>query len=138
MEIDKSGWSGEGEFTAFCLEALESIEGLDLVRVEDAPATRADAGFNFVSNEIYVRAPAHVRRERIRMMGLLVWSRRVREPAMTIEQLAARLTTMPTVGAPDFTDESMIQYLRTERIVPPYQTRGIKIVEMVRIYLLPD
>jgi hypothetical protein len=28
----------------------------------------------------------------------------------------------------------MLQYLRTERIVAPYQTKGYKIVEMVRIY----
>jgi hypothetical protein len=28
----------------------------------------------------------------------------------------------------------MVQYLRTERIVPPYQTRGYKLVELVRIY----
>jgi hypothetical protein len=27
-----------------------------------------------------------------------------------------------------------MQYLRTERIVPPYQTRGYKLVELVRIY----
>jgi hypothetical protein len=28
----------------------------------------------------------------------------------------------------------MVQYLRTERIVPPYQTRGYKLVELVRVY----
>jgi hypothetical protein len=28
----------------------------------------------------------------------------------------------------------MLQYLRTERVVPPYQTKGYKVVEMVRIY----
>ena len=28
----------------------------------------------------------------------------------------------------------MLQYLRTERIVPPYQTKGYKLVELVRIY----
>ena len=28
----------------------------------------------------------------------------------------------------------MLQYLRTERIIPPYQTRGYKLVELVRIY----
>jgi len=28
----------------------------------------------------------------------------------------------------------MLQYLRTERIVPPYQTRGYKLVELVRVY----
>jgi hypothetical protein len=28
----------------------------------------------------------------------------------------------------------MIQYLRTERVVAPYQTRGIKVIELIRIY----
>ena len=28
----------------------------------------------------------------------------------------------------------MLQYMRSERIVPPYQTRGYKLVELVRIY----
>jgi hypothetical protein len=28
----------------------------------------------------------------------------------------------------------MIQYLRTERVIPPYQTRGYKLIELVRIY----
>jgi hypothetical protein len=38
------------------------------------------------------------------------------------------------VGAPDYADEGMLQYLRSERIVPPYQTRGYKLVELVRVY----
>ena len=38
------------------------------------------------------------------------------------------------VGPPDYGDEGMLQYLRAERIIPPYQTRGYKLVEMVRIY----
>ena len=41
---------------------------------------------------------------------------------------------MDDVGAPDYSDDAMLQYLRTERVVPPYQTRGYKIVELVRIY----
>ena len=28
----------------------------------------------------------------------------------------------------------MIQYLRAERIIPPYQTKGYKLVELIRIY----
>jgi hypothetical protein len=28
----------------------------------------------------------------------------------------------------------MIQYLRTERVIPPYQTRGYKLIELIRIY----
>jgi hypothetical protein len=44
------------------------------------------------------------------------------------------LTALADVGAPDYADEGMLQYLRAERIVPPFQTRGYKIVELVRIY----
>jgi hypothetical protein len=28
----------------------------------------------------------------------------------------------------------MLQYLKTERVIPPYQTRGYKLVELVRVY----
>ena len=38
------------------------------------------------------------------------------------------------IGPPDYGDEGLIQYLRTERVIPPYQTRGYKLVELVRIY----
>ena len=44
------------------------------------------------------------------------------------------LTAAPEIGAPDYSDEGMLQYLRTERIIPPYQTRGYKLVELVRLY----
>ena len=58
----------------------------------------------------------------------------VQDRAMTVQQLEQALTTSPEVGAPDYSDEGMLQYLRTERIIPPYQTRGYKLVELVRIY----
>ena len=44
------------------------------------------------------------------------------------------MTAAPEIGPPDYADEGMLQYLRTERIVPPYQTRGYKLVELVRLY----
>jgi len=53
---------------------------------------------------------------------------------MTMAQLEAALTSDAAIGAPDYADGGMLQYLRTERIIPPYQTRGYKIVELVRIY----
>jgi len=34
----------------------------------------------------------------------------------------------------DYADEGMIQYLRTERVIPPYQTKGYKLIELLRIY----
>ena len=53
---------------------------------------------------------------------------------MTVADLQKALTAIDDVGAPDYADEGMMQYLRSERIVPPYQTRGYKLVELVRIY----
>ena len=38
------------------------------------------------------------------------------------------------IGEPDYADDGLLQYLRTERIIPPYQTRGYKLVEMIRMY----
>jgi hypothetical protein len=53
---------------------------------------------------------------------------------MSVVGLERFLAGLPDVGEPDYSDETMLQYLRTERIVPPYQTRGYKLVELVRIY----
>jgi hypothetical protein len=136
--IDRSNWSGEGAFTALCLDAIASFDDVIAVRVEDAPASRAGAGYNFISNEIYLHAPAAVRREVVRVLGLPVWRRRRSGPAFTPGTLAQRLAAKPAIGEADYVDDTMIQFLRTERIVPPYQTRGIKAVEMVRIYLVTD
>ena len=53
---------------------------------------------------------------------------------MTLSGLEAALALAPGIGAADYSDDTMLQYLRTERIVPPYQTKGYKLVELVRIY----
>ena len=53
---------------------------------------------------------------------------------MTIADLERALASAAAIGTPDYADDAMLQYLRTERIVPPYQTRGYKLVELVRIY----
>ena len=53
---------------------------------------------------------------------------------MTFEELVKVLEESEGIGPADYADEGMIQYLRTERIIPPYQTRGYKLVELVRIY----
>jgi hypothetical protein len=104
------------------------------VRVENAPATRSDADYNFISNELYVAFATVEREERIKRFGVLPASRTISEKSMTLSGLEAVLTAMAGIGAPDYSDEGMLQYLRAERIVPPYQTRGYKLVEMLRIY----
>jgi hypothetical protein len=116
MEFDAAEWSGEGAFTQVLVDALEAIPGIAFIKVADAPASRSDASFSFISNEIFVAFAAP------------------RGAAMSIPELSAVLEGTDGVGAPDYGDDGMLQYLRTERIVPPYQTRGYKLIELVRIY----
>jgi len=134
MEIDTSGWSGEGTFTGTLVEALKTLDEVAFLRVEDAPAAHSGAGYTFISNEVYVGfagtwKAGNGRRRRIGPFG-----RRVQGPGMTLAGLESRLASVAGIGAADYADERMLQYLRTERIVPPYQTRGYKRVEMVRLY----
>lgn len=135
MILDKAAWSGDGDFTIELLAALEGIEEIAALKVEDAPATRSGTGFNFLVNEIYVAFGTERRTDTRRLLGLIPVPRPVEVPRMTLSGLEARLATLPGIGAPDYSDEGMLQYLRTERVVQPYQTRGYKMVEMVRIYL---
>ena len=133
-EIDVSKWSGEGTFTQTLIDRLKAIEGLSLVRVEDAPASRSEADYNFMSNEIFVAFETVVRKESTRRLGLFPATRDVSYKKMTIADLETRLTSISDIGSPDYSDDGMLQYLRTERIIPPYQTKGYKLVELVRIY----
>jgi hypothetical protein len=134
MELDTSKWSGEGTFTELLVERLRTLDAIALVRVEDAPASRSEADYNFISNELFIAFTTKIRNERIRRFGILPGSRAVVEKEMTMVGLEQALTGLADIGAPDYADEGMLQYLRTERIVPPYQTRGYKLVELVRIY----
>jgi hypothetical protein len=134
FELDTSAWSGEGTFTQLLLDRLRDVTGVRFVRVEDAPATRSEADYNFISNELFVDFETTDRKERTTRFGFLPATRVVTEKSMTIRGLEAALTATADVGAPDYGDDGMLQYLRAERIVPPYQTRGYKIVELVRIY----
>jgi hypothetical protein len=124
VELDTSRWSGDGAFTRLLIDALSAIEPVHRVRIEDAPASRTGSGFSFISNEIYVTFHRH---------GLL----RGRRLKMTLSGLELALAARTEIGEPDYGDAGMLQFLRTERIVPPYQTRGYKLVEMVRIYATP-
>jgi hypothetical protein len=134
LEIDTTGWSGEGTFTQVLIDRLRQLDAIRLVRVEDAPATRSEVDYNFISNELFVAFATVERREPIKRFGLLPGSRVVADKAMTLAGLEAALAVIPDVGEPDYGDEGMLQYLRTERIIPPYQTRGYKLVELVRVY----
>ena len=134
MQVDTSKWSGEGAFTQRLIDQLMQVAEIQVIRVENAPASRSEADYNFISNEIFVGFATVTRQERIRRFGFVPGSRTVTEAAMTVPGLEAALTTVADIGPPDYSDDGMLQYLRTERIVPPYQTRGYKLVELVRIY----
>jgi hypothetical protein len=134
MKLDTSQWSGEGSFTQLIVDYLYTLDRVALVRVEDAPASRSEADYNFISNEVYVAFATVTHKERVLKFGIFPTSTTREEKAMTLAELEAALSSAPAIGAPDYTDEAMLQFLRTERIVPPYQTRGYKLVELVRIY----
>ena len=134
MNIDTSKWSGEGSFTQTLIDRLQELETIAFMRVEDAPASRSEADYNFMSNEIFVAFATRSTEERTRRFGILPSARVTVEKVMTISGLEERLTGIPGIGAPDYSDATMLQYLRAERIVPPYQTRGYKLIELVRIY----
>jgi hypothetical protein len=132
--VDSTRWSGEGSFTATLLEHLRTFPSIDFIRVEDAPASHAEGNYSFISNEVFVRFRSERASERTRWLGVVPMRRPAWKPAMTLSDLESRLATVAAVGPPDYADEGMLQYLKTERIVPPYQTRGYKLVELVRIY----
>lgn len=135
MELDTSGWSGDGDFTARLLSVLDTIDEVAAVKVEDAPASSSGAGYQFLANEVFVTFATWARR--VRRWPRLPLTRLVEEPRMTLAGLEARLAAFEEVGAPDYSDQGMLQYLRTERVVQPYQTRGYKLVELVRVYEAP-
>jgi hypothetical protein len=134
MTVDTSKWSGEGEFTQLLVDHLRQVSTVASIRVEDAPATRSEADYNFISNELFIDFVSERREERKRKWGFVPVRHVTEIKAMTIAQLEAVLATDAAIGPPDYADAAMLQYLRTERIIPPYQTRGYKLVELVRIY----
>ena len=134
MDVDLSRWSGEGAFTQVLIAALRQFEEIQLIRVEDAPASRAEPGYAFISNEVYLGFRTRQREESVRHLGLIPGTRRVVEKSMTLATVEAALASVDEVGPPDYADAGMLQYLRAERVIPPYQTKGYKQVEMVRIY----
>jgi hypothetical protein len=134
MRVDTTSWSGDGDFTIELLDILKGVEEIAAIRVEDAPASRSGAGFNFLVNEVFVTFATAPRRQPARLLGIVPITRQVEERLLTLRGLEARLALRDEVGPADYSDEGMVQYLRTQRIIPPYQTRGYKLVEMVRVY----
>jgi hypothetical protein len=134
MLVDTSGWSGDGDFTIELLEILKGVEEIAALRVEDAPASRTGVGYNFLVNEIFVSFATTSRKASARWLGIVPVNRLVQEKRLGLSGLEARLREVGPVGPADYCDEGMLQYLRTQRVIAHYQTRGYKMVEMVRIY----
>jgi hypothetical protein len=134
MDVDISGWSGEGTFTQTVIDRLKTIEQIAHIKVEDAPASRSEADYNFISNEIFVTFATVERRYPVRRFGFFPGTKVMSEKASNIAELSNMLDVVDGIGPADYSDQGMLQYLRTERIIPPYQTRGYKLVELVRIY----
>ena len=134
MDLDTTNWSGEGTFTQTLIDRFDGLDEVASLRVEDASSSRSDVEYNFISNELYVRFRTRDRAVRTRVLGLWPVTRTVAEAVMSVIDLERALSDLEDVGPPDYADEGMLQYLRTQRIVPPYQTRGYKLVELVRIY----
>ena len=133
-ELDTSKWSGEGGFTQQLVDWFMTQAYVDFLRVEDAPSTRSDVGYNFISNEIFLGFRSKERVERSRQWGLLPRTRTVADKLMTLERIEPLLADQGEFGFPDYADDGMIQYLYTERVIPPYQSKGYKLIELVRIY----
>lgn len=133
MDLDASAWSGDGDFTRLLIETLRRLP-VRFLKVEDAPASRADSAFSFISNELFVAFASVPRQVTSRVLGVVPVAKVIEEKVMSLTGLEQALEEIPEIGRPDYSDDGMLQYLRTERIIPPYQTRGYKLVELVRIY----
>ena len=98
MTLDTSNWSGEGTFTQALIDCLQRLDAIELVRVEDSPASRSEADYNFISNEIFVAFATEARKERVKRFGFLPWTRTVLSKRLSIPGLEEALTAAPEIG----------------------------------------
>src|SRR4029453_7114570 len=123
-ELDAANWPGEGSFTQIVIDRLRELEAVRSVRVEDAPATRSEADYNFISNEVFVEFTTTTRLEPIKRFGILPATRSVKQKSMTIADLEKSLAALDDIGEPDYADEAMLQYLGAGRVGPRVQRGG--------------
>ena len=91
VDVDTTKWSGEGAFTQVLIDHLTQLDGVTLVRVEDAPASRSEADYNFISNEIFVVFGTIAIRQRFRRFGLFPAERMVTQAKLDVAGLEAAL-----------------------------------------------
>ena len=107
MNLDKTQWSGEGIFTQALVDACQTLEDIIFLRVEDAPASRADVEFNFITNELYVQFRERSRAVQAKVFGLFPVTRTVTEPTMTVAGLEQAFCGIDEIGPPDYADEGL-------------------------------
>lgn len=134
MRLDTSQWSGDGSLTERLIDALGSVPEVLFLKVEDAPASRSDPAFSFISNELFVGFSTTRKVARTVRFGVVPWWTASAVPDLTLPELEARLARVEGIGAAEYSDDGMLQFLRAERIIPAYQTRAHKLIELVRIY----
>ena len=132
--LNRDQWSGEGDFTQTLVDWFLECDMITFVRVEDSESTRTEVDYNLHSNEIFVEFRTRDRVERELLWGVIPRKRVVTEKLMPLDQLDAALDEDENIGTSDYADEGMIQFLKTERVIPPYQTKGYKLIALVRIY----
>src|SRR3954471_17286603 len=111
VRVDVSNWSGEGQFTQVLIDPLQALDTIAFVRVEDAPASRSEADYNFISNELFVAFTVREHKEPVTRFGFLPGSRTITTKAMTLAELEVALGAAPEIGAADYSDDGMLQYL---------------------------
>ncbi len=122
--IDRAEWSGDGDLTIALVEVLAGLHQVAVVKVQDAPTSRAEAGFNFIGNDLFVGFRVQRRMTVRRRLGIVPVPAITHVRSLTLEGLAALLEGVEGIGAPGYQDAEMLQYLRAERAVAPYQSRG--------------
>src|SRR5947207_15270928 len=98
MQIDTQKWSGEGTFTQVVLDRLKVVDQIAGLNVEDAPASRSEADYNFISNEIFVAFALVGHVEPTRRLGIFPATRRDVEKAMTLGGLQSLLEVAEGLG----------------------------------------
>ena len=118
---DTSNWSGEGEFTQVLIDHLQTLPAIAFLRVEDAPASRSEADYNFISNEIFVGFAT--RRTHRAGQAVRIPARLTHRPRQGDDDGPAGggVVRDADIGAPDYSDDGMLQYLRarTDRAAVP-------------------
>jgi hypothetical protein len=130
-EIVRDAWSGDGDFTQHLVDHLRNWPPIATIRVEDAPTGREGEGFNFLANDVFLTFAVRP----VRQPAYAFWRRQILATTASTGDLVAYLTAIETIGEPAYHDEGMLQYLHTQRIVGPYQSKGVKLVELVRVYV---